>query len=215
MYAYLRLDGTPYYIGKGKGARAYDAHKTKAGPSIRPHDLRRIVIVARGLTDVGSLAMERRLIRWYGRKDIGTGILRNRTDGGEGGHGLSQTPEHKSKIGRANKGRIKTPEEIAKTVAANTGRPKSKEHVAKVVAANTGRKHTDETRARMAAAQTGFKHMPVVNVTLGVEFANMRAVGEWLMSIEAQTISRYGRTIRSAIKSGSTAFGFHWHIGCV
>lgn len=91
VYFYLRTDGTPYYVGKGKGVRAWVNHRTKNKKSglfngvQTPSDLQRIVIVHHQLTLVGSLALERRWIRWYGRKDIGTGILRNLTDGGDGG----------------------------------------------------------------------------------------------------------------------------------
>lgn len=83
VYIYLRKsDLTPYYVGKGIGHRSTQKHKVKV-----PTDKDRIIYVATELTDIGAIAIERRLIKWYGRKDVGTGILRNLTDGGEGSCG--------------------------------------------------------------------------------------------------------------------------------
>lgn len=135
VYAYLRKNGTPYYIGKGTGNRAWTKSKREVG---KPTDFKRIIIVEDNLTLTGSLAIERRLIRWYGRIDLGTGILRNQTNGGDGGKGARLgnilSEETKKKISLAHLGKKRSPmsKESKKKLSAslkgkNVGKIRSKE----------------------------------------------------------------------------------------
>jgi len=87
VYAYLRTKdsfqgpkGSPYYIGKGKGQRAWDLVRR-----VKPcKSQSNIKILRDNLTESEALAYERELIQKYGRLDLGTGILHNLTDGGQG-----------------------------------------------------------------------------------------------------------------------------------
>jgi hypothetical protein len=100
-YAYLREDGTPYYVGKGKGDRAY----RKVGkPCATPKDKSKIIYLKTNLTEEQSFNHERYMIFILGRKDLGTGILLNKSDGGEGASGCIPSEETRRKRSAKMKG---------------------------------------------------------------------------------------------------------------
>ena len=89
-YAYLREDRTPYYVGKGEGRRAYSKrHRV----SVPPTD--RILFLKTNLLEEDALNHEEYMIKVFGRKDNGTGILLNLTDGGVATSGYIKTEEQK------------------------------------------------------------------------------------------------------------------------
>jgi len=117
-YAYLRKDGTPYYVGRGKGKRAFDTtHRVKVPPK------ERVLFLKHNLTYQEASKHEIYMIAVMGRKDLGTGILRNMTDGGEGSPGRIKSPEEKEKLRQANTGKVMPKEVKRKISETKTGVP--------------------------------------------------------------------------------------------
>lgn len=156
IYAYLRDNGSPYYIGKGTDRRAWKPH---SGVSV-PKDTSRIVIMENNLTEIGALALERFYIRWYGRKDLDTGILRNLTDGGEGTSGAFRSDEWRQNLSKSAKGRSISEKTRKKMSESKIGRLHDEATKEKIRKANIGKGKTrrpmsDATKEKIRNALTG------------------------------------------------------------
>lgn len=82
VYVYLRKDGSPYYVGVA--SRRDRPFVRRGRNALPPSDSARVRVLRSGLTRKEALDWECFYIARYGRKDIGTGILRNLTAGGDG-----------------------------------------------------------------------------------------------------------------------------------
>lgn len=129
VYMYLREDATPYYVGKGKNSRYKQKH------NVPVPDEKRIVFIQKNMRNKEALELEKKLISQYGRKDLGTGILRNLTDGGDGASNPSA--ESRRKMSEAKKGYV--PWNAGKTGV---------------------QKHSKEARIKMSLAKLGKSNKP-------------------------------------------------------
>lgn len=149
IYAYLREDLTPYYIGKGSRYRINSKQRTIPIP---PKDRR--IKLAENLSEQDAYKLEEDYIFKYGRIDLGTGCLRNMSNGGKG----VSCPK-----GRVpwNKGKKEDPTVTAKRAAVLKGKAMSEETKRKLSEKRKGKRtgkgnpfygktHTEETRKRIS-----------------------------------------------------------------
>lgn len=127
-YQYLRRNGTPYYVGKGSKYRATVKQGRPCGIPTSKHR----IIIQWWDSEPESFAMEMWWIRFWGRKDLGTGILQNKSDGGEGASNPSEEVRYRRGAGKR-------------------GKPVSEEQKRKASLSNLG-KHvvSEETRRKMS-----------------------------------------------------------------
>jgi hypothetical protein len=144
-YAFLRSQdsangkkGSPYYIGKGNGNRAW----SNTGRQTRkPADASFIVLLRQGLTEKEAFQWELFYINHYGRLDQGTGILHNKTDGGEGVAGFDFSNERNNFYGKKHSDATKSKYSATRMGADN---------------AHYGKKHSVRTKGIMAARHAKF-----------------------------------------------------------
>ena len=155
-YAFLREDRTPYYIGKGTGRRLYLNCKRVCS---KPKDKSRIIFLKQNLTEEEAFRHEIYMIAVFGRKDLGTGILHNRTDGGEGDSGAVISEEHRRKLSEAQKGKTFSEEHKRKISEVNKGKTFSEETKRKLSEAKKGKTPSEETKRKMSEASKGNTNM--------------------------------------------------------
>ena len=170
VYELQYPDGTPFYVGKGKGNRK-NIHFMKCDTQnkFKQNIINKIrrngedplsVVVEPNLSEGRAFEIEISLINYYGRRDNGTGILSNLTDGGEGTSGHKQSAEIVERVRQFNLGR-KMSDETRKKLEphweARKGVPRTPEVCEKLRQANLGKKLSDEHSKKISTALTGIK----------------------------------------------------------
>jgi hypothetical protein len=162
-YAYLRKDKTPYYIGKGESYRAYNKNHNRI--SIPPKN--RIIFLKKNITEEQAFMHEIYMISVFGRKDLGTGILHNKTHGGDGSSGRIPTENQKRKQSEKMKGR-KGPviseegrKKLSQIMKGNKrGKPHTQKTKDKISKAHKGKKLTEEHKKKLSESHIGIKKGP-------------------------------------------------------
>jgi hypothetical protein len=234
FYTYIHYrasDRKPFYVGKGKGERAYshlgrnaywDRVKKKHGVEVE--------IAARWSDEDSAFTHEKFLIGCF--RDMGF-KLANLTDGGEGGSGVSPSAETRAKLSAKNKGRKMAAWFAPYLSSLLKGRPKSEEHKRKLAEVNRGKTYGAETIAKrvahikgkkqspehlakrsaalmgMAIGGKGYRAIHVLCVETGVVYAAMSEAEWWLKSIGHTTASNR-RISECCAGKRETAYGYHW-----
>ena len=195
LYRHIRKDlNQPFYIGIGSDEnynRAFDKYKRNSiWKRIVSKTEYEVEIMLDELSWEEVCKKEIEFIRLYGRKDNGTGILSNMTDGGEGSLNIIMTEEVKNKIRIKNSGAnnynfgkrmsdemkarisakkkgVKMPEEFKVKIknALNSFSVEKKAEISKKLSeVRKGRKFNDLHKKRIGDAQRGEKHHSAIKI---------------------------------------------------
>jgi len=169
VYEHWRLDRDEcFYVGKGKGGRAYSMknrnrhHQAICAKLSRIGSAFEVRIVAAGLLEQEAFDLERERIAFWRNSGCD---LTNLTNGGEGISGFKHSVETRQKLSNLNKGMPATfkgkkhtddTRRILSEIAKKRGAPKlTLEQKEKASAWHRGRKRSPETCAKISAKAKG------------------------------------------------------------
>jgi len=146
VYGHVRKDnGKCFYIGKGKGNRAYVKNKRNKywHNTVKNANGYDVLVYVNNITEEKAFELEKLFI-----KKIGIDNLTNITDGGEGISGYKQTEETIAKRVASTKLTMENPDYVDPRKGQKRG-PRSEETKQKISDAKKGRKLSEETIAKL------------------------------------------------------------------
>lgn len=169
VYEHWRLDRDEcFYVGKGRGGRAYSMrnrnrhHQAIVAKLSRIGSAFEVRMVAVGLIEEDAFKLERERIKFWRESNVD---LANLTDGGEGISGFHHSSETREKLSKMNKGMPATfkghkhsdeTKRVLSEIAKKRGGPKlTKEQQKKASEWHRGRKRSPETCAKISAKAKG------------------------------------------------------------
>ena len=146
IYKHLKPCGEVFYIGIGQEEKRA---KSKSDRNNYWHNVvnkygYEVQILKSDLTWEDACEMEKVLISWFGRRDLGLGTLVNLTDGGEGNVGWVASDETRARMSKSKKEKL----------SHNYGKKASKEAREKMSISATGRKHSEESKEKNRIASS-------------------------------------------------------------
>ena len=149
VYMYMDQDNIPFYVGKGNRSRFCISGHLSNRQSFLEYKIKKIGVdnvkvhfLHKNLAETEAFSWEKYWIKYFGRRDNGTGQLVNLTDGGEGNSGKSK--ETCQKISESNKGKKHSKETRQKMSEAKKGNQYAKGFI-----------HSEETKEKISKALKG------------------------------------------------------------
>ena len=200
----------PFYIGKGKKSRRWqhvgDAKrgcKSLKCSKIRKYLKQGIKVLAEVIFESRNeqecFDLEVSLIRFYGRRDKGTGYLTNQTDGGEGRAGSVLSEEYRKHKSEIMKGRVRSVEHCQNISKSKLGHSVSAETRAKISASLNGRKLSDEHTEKLRISRIGKKHSDETKSKISMRH-QCRSVSEVQKEQISKTLTGRAREVNAVDK---------------
>jgi hypothetical protein len=184
IYRHIRLDkNEPFYIGIGSDQNyqrsKYKRNRNKHWNNIISITGYRVEILIDELSWGEACEKEKEFILLYGRKDLGTGILCNMTDGGEGSFGrkVSNKTMKALRMPKSDDVKRKISESQIGDKGNFYGRKHTEETKSKIRNYNIGRVMSDEAKMKMRLAKKGVhkrglhpKSKKVLDISKGIVY---------------------------------------------